>query len=339
MHQAKTLRDEANVLQQNAPAASTLVQLGMGLLDGRYTIARCLKEWDARGKGEVLKGGMRNNLRNVGLNVTSVEADELFDGWDDDKGGTLDMDELKAALIQAQEAAQDFKTRPNPAHQRADMLLKNAQLAEEAADATARAEALEAELVVMNEEMETRADVKLGALLQKRMVKPGAVVSQWARSRGAHAGQLSKADFRNAVLDLFKTGRDKNASPPPSHRKPGTSSSPERESSVSLGPLTSVSEIDAVFDSFDEDHGGYLDRDEAKNMIKGLQIAAEKAESDRRAKEREARIVRASSMKLAAQAMASIAENLQEAEGLVPKAASSAPTPPPPPPAASPKKR
>ena len=47
-----------------------------------------------------------------------------------------------------------------------------------------------------------RADFQLGELLSKRRIKPGAVVTSWAKSRGAHQGELSKKEFREAVLEL-----------------------------------------------------------------------------------------------------------------------------------------
>ena len=43
------------------------------------------------------------------------------------------------------------------------------------------------------ERLQSRADVRLGRLLQKRMMLPGQVVAQWASSSGKHAGELSKA--------------------------------------------------------------------------------------------------------------------------------------------------
>ena len=34
--------------------------------------------------------------------------------------------------------------------------------------------------------LHARADVRLGLLLHKRKIKPGAVVTQWAKSKGEH---------------------------------------------------------------------------------------------------------------------------------------------------------
>ena len=51
-------------------------------------------------------------------------------------------------------------------------------------------------------------------------------------------------------------------------------------------------EIDAVFDKYDEDSGGYMDEEEAKIMIKGLREAGVEAARTLRQREREAKAAR-----------------------------------------------
>ena len=53
---AAELQLEAAELVQDVRPVSLQVQLGSSLLDGNYTIAKLLKDWDAKGKGELLKG-------------------------------------------------------------------------------------------------------------------------------------------------------------------------------------------------------------------------------------------------------------------------------------------
>lgn len=158
------------------------------------------------------------------------------------------MKELRLALLGVQKEAADYKSKPDPNAARAAELRRRAETADEAANAVANADRLERELNVLTEDLNRRADVRLGALLFKRRIKPGAVVTKWAKSKGAHAGELSKAEFREEVqlLGLKATG------PYP----------------------TTGADIDAVFDSFDEDGGGYMDAEEAKAMVKGLQVRA-----------------------------------------------------------------
>ena len=59
-------------------------------------------------------------------------------------------------------------------------------------------------------------------------------------------------------------------------------------SSTGCGP----GDIDRVFDTYDKDNGGWMDADEASDMVRGLQSVAEEAEGKRRAKERVARGMR-----------------------------------------------
>ena len=66
----------------------------------------------------------------------------------------------------------------------------------------------------------------------------------------------------------------------------------------------SAADIDRIFDTYDEDGGGYMDEDEAKAMIRGLQKNANEAEHQRVSKEREARRARAVAIKKATSAMA-----------------------------------
>ena len=231
---AVRLREQAEELQDTAPAPSLKVQLGLELLKKDDYIKKILKDWDARGKGELLKGELRQNLRNIGLVATSAEADALFDSWDDDKGGSLDMKELKTALQQCQDAANVYKGQPDPNQLQAAAARKRADLADEAA---------------------------------------------------------------TAVQQLFSG-------------KKGSEAAGKEQGST-------AQEIDAVFESFDSDGGGYMDMDEAKSMIKALHKAAETAEHEKKAKEKEANAMRAKATKLAAVAMSplpSADELAQQAE-------------------------
>ena len=76
----------------------------------------------------------------------------------------------------------------------------------------------------------------------------------------------------------------------------------------SIAVTTTAAEIDAVFDRFDSDGGGYLDVDEAKVMIRTLQAAADKADFEKRRKARMLRVARAEAAKKAAIAMETQAE-------------------------------
>lgn len=230
---AEELRREAEGLSGCAPPPSLSIQLGNILvqLDSK-AYESMLKKWDQKGRGEFMKAEMRLNLRNAGLTVTSAESDALFDTWDEDGGGSLDLSELRDALKKTMKEATAFNSKPDPAQQQIQRAQRRARAADEAADAVAKADALELGLEEFSKQLEGRADVRLGALLQKRMIKPGEFVVRFSKSVGASSGELSKSDFRKAVLQLFD-GKQGGGGP----------SSPRKEEAT-----TSPSEIDAVFD-------------------------------------------------------------------------------------------
>ena len=160
---------------------------------------------------------------------------------------------------------------------------------------------LEKELEVMVADMNQRADLRFGALLQARGVKAAQVVVTWGSSRGEHAGELSKEDFRRAVIRLLKglppklTKQELSGGAIARGTEDGVQhgvQSAEGQMRAQASEAALELEIDGVFDMFDADHGGYLDAGEALTMIKTLQQAGDKAVTERRAKEFEARAVR-----------------------------------------------
>ena len=252
---------------------SVQIQLGLMLLASDEIVKKILKDWDKRGKGEFAKAEFRLNLREFGLNASSADADSLFDSWDEDKGGVLDLKELRSALIRVRAEAAKWRDTPDPELERAKDLRRRAEMAMDAAKTAKRADELEAELDDLTTKLDSKADVRLGALLVRRCIKPSTVVMQWSTSRGDHAGELSKVEFRKAVQQL---GLDSKGPHP-----------------------TTIEDIDAVFDTFDADHGGYLDIEEAKTMLVSLEKAAEEAEHERFHKRQAAQRMRASATRKA----------------------------------------
>ena len=273
---ADALRDEAAELESQikVQAIPLKIQLGQLMLSKDDFLKKILKDWNSKGKDELKKAELRLNLRNVGLNATSAEADDLFDYWDTSGDGSLDMNELRQALMGVMKEARNWKIAPDPLHEKAEALRHRAKLTDEAAAATAQAESIEKQLTEMTEQLESRADVRLGALLFRRRIKPGAVVTQWSKSRGEHAMELSKKEFRDAVIKL------------------------------GVQAPTTVQDIDNVFDQFDEDGGGFMDQDEAKKMIKELQKTAEKAEHEKWIMSRDAERMRNKAHKISSLAQA-----------------------------------
>lgn len=172
------------------------------------------------------------------------------------------MAELRGALVQTATKAKAWEQTRSGEMGELIAVQRQARLFDEAAEAMGRAEQLDVEVGQMALELATSAEMQLGELLSRRLIKPGAFVAQSARSNGKHAGEMSKADFRSAVNSLGM--------------KPG-----------SKQPGQQLEGVDAVFDMFDEDRGGFMDAQEAKTMIKSLLASADRA---RRAKADKARI-------------------------------------------------
>jgi len=183
----------------------------------------------------------------------------------------LDAKALSKALNSTAKAARAWKLVPDPREQQARTLQKKAQLAADAARVRAEADQSEKQLEEMQARDLSRADLQLGALLVARKIKPATVVIHWSSSKGEHQNELSKAEFRGHVLGLGVRN-------------------------------CTADDVDAVFDQYDEDGGGYMDAEEAALMVKGLQLTAERAERERRTKARESRAIRARAIKKAQQA-------------------------------------
>ena len=222
-------------------------------------------------------------------------------------GGSLNLKELNTCLSLAQQKAQQKRNAPDPSRMRSEALRAKAAEAEEAAALADRAAVLEEELEVMVAGMNQRADLRFGALLQARGVKAAQVVVTWGSSRGEHAGELSKEDFRRAVIRLFKglppklTKQELSGGATARGTEAGVQhgvQSAEVQMKAHASEAALELEIDGVFDMFDADRGGYLDADEALNMIKTLQSTGDKAAKDRRFKEYEVRAVRSRANRL-----------------------------------------
>ena len=226
---------------------------------------------------------------------------------------------LSLAQAKAQKKRHAFDQRRN----KTEALRAVAAKAEEAASLSDRATVLEEELRQLIARIDERADIRLGALLQARMVKPSAVVTSWGSSRVEHICELSKRDFRRAVLRLFngldpvgKTREDSKGSvkTPATARLARSASQRTYQSEAELAAEEAAlaAEIDGVFDTFDADRNGWLDADETLSMVRTLQGAANQATGERRMKEKESRSVRSRADRLGVVALREVRDAVCE---------------------------
>ena len=73
--------------------------LGAALKKKGMKIPELLRDWDSEGKGEIKKIAFRQKVRgSLGIKANNSEIDNFFNSMDEDKGGSLDLAELKPAL-------------------------------------------------------------------------------------------------------------------------------------------------------------------------------------------------------------------------------------------------
>jgi hypothetical protein len=156
--------------------------------------------WDPRSDGKVTKGDFRNHIKRLGLKPKSIhEVDDLFELWDDDHSGSIDMDELRDALIALHK---DYKRRlnekMNPGKKaKIASLRARVTAGKDAILATERAENCKVELAELNQVIEARIDVQLGRLITSRGINVSEVIGTWPKSSSSsQKRQLTKADVR-----------------------------------------------------------------------------------------------------------------------------------------------
>lgn len=194
--------DAAEEIGQNldAEGAGLASMLGDTLLNSKLTAKDYLQELEKADKGQVSKADFRKSVRALvpAIGTTSNnEIDSLFESWDTDKSGMLDISELRAAFSMMKEQARERAARVVKRREKAERLRRHAEVTAKAEAATQAAEALEAEL---KERIERPpVETRLGILLVKRNMKVGDMVAKWDVD---HDGALDKKEFLKNVADL-----------------------------------------------------------------------------------------------------------------------------------------
>lgn len=170
-------------------------RLGHLLMIRRIKIADVVATWEAT-KGEVNAAQFRRNVRTLGLDATDGDIDDLFSSLDSDDGGTLDLEELRLALSQLQEAgvaAEKEMARLTKAcgelwrtAKAAQSELKHQRKVDEAADQQMREAAAEEARMRAKAEEETRLKkVEAAAEAKKRKLEQKAAFEAKIKERRA----------------------------------------------------------------------------------------------------------------------------------------------------------
>ena len=161
-----------------------------------------MREWDRNGKGELNRQEWRQAVRNsLGLKANNADIDALFDAFDADSGGTLDLQELRPCLKALQDAYLAGVDVVNAQLALATAASERADEFREAAEAVKAVEEEEAKITAF--EHGQPLPVLVGLALYQRKLRVEALSKTWrgikngceraavARSRSDHTHGLS----------------------------------------------------------------------------------------------------------------------------------------------------
>ena len=138
---------------------------------------------------------MRSLLKPAKVDTKDIDA--LFDKLDSDKGGELDIEEIKRALKRLQEASAAASQEREGVLQKADALKRRAELALRAAQITREHEVASQ---LAQEAAAKLVIIKLGAIVKKMVGdKIGEAIDRWKTSKD---GRIDKATFAVGVSNL-----------------------------------------------------------------------------------------------------------------------------------------
>ena len=182
----------------------------------------------------------RQNVRKLIDKQDVKEVDKLFEELDLDNSGELDLAEIKAALKKLQESARVASERATGVLQRAQITRQRAEQMQSIADLTKSAEQASIDMTAVGRKS---VGAQLGSILIKKGLKVGEIVTKWGGAKGC----ITKQDFRHEVNGL--------------------------------GLSAAASDVDALFDSLDDDGGGTLDLAEVRTALKTLADECEQVKS------------------------------------------------------------
>lgn len=236
---ARADEDEAQLEESKK---QLLFKLGEELVSRNIKVNELVAKWAKRGEEPVSKQEFRVAVRKFlekTIKPEVKEIDELFDLFDTDADGHIDVAELKQAFKKLQDGARTASETSDRVHAKAEQLRLRAQQSKDAAAATRAAEKADGDLMTLKDK--TNVEARLGQILQARNVKVNEVVNKWDKTGNG----VSPEEFCSNVRALGLNAGDE--------------------------------ELDGLFKSLDEDGGGTLDAAEIKVALKRLQGAQKDA--------------------------------------------------------------
>ena len=201
-------------------------QIGLALLKSPLgkSVKEMLYRWDKNSDGDLDKSEFRNGIQfarpfGLGLeHVDSKEVDLIFDGYDTDGSGALELKELQVALESLMQIAKSGSAEMTSIKQMAQKLKEVLARTRECAEATLASEkALES---FMKKQERVPADIQLGRVIKENSIKIVDLLLTWDTNQD---GSVGKKEFRkhihkmgiqasgeevDALFDRFNTSAD-----------------------------------------------------------------------------------------------------------------------------------
>ena len=170
----------------------------------KQALKELIRSWDLNGDGEISKIEFRQACRNsLQVKAHNEEIDTLFNIFDADGSGKLELKELRPALVALQAEAAAADAEANSLKEMAEECVQRAGKLVEAAE-TMRAIRQEEKLLAVTTNEAQIVPHKLAALLVRRSLRLDDVVRKWpgvSQVPGEQA-KVSKANLHKGLTDL-----------------------------------------------------------------------------------------------------------------------------------------
>jgi len=235
-----SLADEVESVARARPALEQ--QVGQALQaraakakDEFTFVSDLAREWDPNRDGAISKMEFRAAVRKLldGRQLDVKEIDRLFNDIDSDRGGEVDISELKAGIRRLHKAAVEATQKADEAKAKAGKLREHVVRAQAVLAATEASEQATKELLGFEK---GSLGAQLGTVVQRKGLSVSDIVSKW----GGKDGLIDPEEFRTEVWALLGT------------------------------VAATADQLDELFRTLDEDGGGTLNNMEVRRGVKKL---------------------------------------------------------------------